>query len=152
VWAYDQSEPALERLRERLVAHGLRAHLHRRDLDAPADRTVDAVFAAFALGAAPDDAALARRLDIIAGWLRPGGMFAFVEAAAPDGGPVAGPAGPLRPQDDAVLREPLERHGLRLAAVAPRGRALFAGVAERVSALVAQEARTENASVASAPR
>jgi SAM-dependent methyltransferase len=132
LWAYDADDAALDRLRQRLVAHGLRAHLHRRDLDAPAERAVDAVFTAFALGSAPDDAVLARRLAAIAGWLRPGGSFAFVEAAVgTEGRTVDGPAGPLRPFDQVELRARLERHGLRLASVPWSGAAIIAGVAER---------------------
>jgi SAM-dependent methyltransferase len=135
LWAYDPSDGSLDRLRSRLVAHGLRAHLHRRDVDAPADREVDAVFAAFALGATPDEGGLDRRLDAIAGWLRPGGVFAFVEARAQRGhGPLDGPSGPIRAFDEAALRARLEPHDLRLTAVAPGGRALIAGVAEAVDA------------------
>ena len=105
LWAYDPSDAFLERLRSRLVAHGLRAHLHRRDIDAPADQEVDAVFAAFALGATPDDRALDQRLDAISGWLRSGGTFAFVEADERSGrGLLDGPRGPIRTFDEAGLR------------------------------------------------
>ena len=38
---YDASPAALDRARERLVAHDLRAHLHVRDAWAEPDRTVD---------------------------------------------------------------------------------------------------------------
>ena len=133
LWAFDASDEALERVRARLIAHGLRAHLHRRELDAPADRSADAVFAAFALGAAPGARALAARLDAIAGWLRPGGTFAFLEAStAGTSGMLEGPGGPVRTFGEAELRESLERHGLRPVSFAPGTRALIAGVAESV--------------------
>jgi SAM-dependent methyltransferase len=133
LWAFDPSEASLERVRSRLVSHGLRAHLHRRAIDAPADRAVDAVFAAFALGETPDDRALDERLGVIAGWLRPGGTFAFVEAGPGAGvAPLEGPSGPVRPIGAGSLRAHLGRQGLRLSAVAPGGRALLAGAAEAV--------------------
>jgi SAM-dependent methyltransferase len=133
LWAYDPDDAALERLRQRLVAHGLRAHLHRRRIDEPPDRTVDAVFAAFALGSTPDDAALDRRLEAVAGWLRPGGRFAFIEAVpTPSGEPVDGPSGPLRALGQAALRDRLQRHGLLVGTWAPAGRSLVAGVAALV--------------------
>jgi SAM-dependent methyltransferase len=142
LWAFDPSDAALDRVRARLVAHGLRAHLHRRDIDAPADRTVDAVFAAFALGAATSDGALDRRLEAVARWLRPGGTFAFVEGRADRGaGAVDGPTGPLRAFEEAALLTRLERHDLRLAAVAPGGRALVAGAAEAARVAVGGHAR-----------
>ncbi len=44
---YDTSPTALDRARDRLVAHGLRAHIHERDAWAEPDRRVAGVFAAF---------------------------------------------------------------------------------------------------------
>lgn len=76
---YDAAAAPLERARERLLAHGLRAHLHVRDAWAEPDRAVDGLFAGFWLShveraALPAFLALARR------WLRPGGLFAFVDS------------------------------------------------------------------------
>lgn len=76
---YDAAEAPLDRARERLVAHGLRAHLHVRDAWVEPDRAVDALFAGFWLSHVPrhrlgDFLALARR------WLRPGGSFAFIDS------------------------------------------------------------------------
>lgn len=142
-WAYDPSDEALEKVRSRLVAHGLRAHLHRRALDAPADRRVDAVFGAFLLGSAASDEALASRLEAITGWLEHGGSFAFVEARAGAGPRVAdGPTGPVSAFDQPELRERLGRHGLRVLSFAPGGRALIAGVAEAVGVGSADADRT----------
>lgn len=76
---YDTSEAALDRARERLMAHRLRAHLHERDPWAEPDRQVDAVFCASLLRRVTDE-----RLDdflaLVGRWLRPGGRFAFIDA------------------------------------------------------------------------
>ena len=50
---YDGTAAPLERARERLVAHQLRAHLHVRDAWAEPDRQVDAVFTGFWLSHVP---------------------------------------------------------------------------------------------------
>ena len=50
---YDASPAALDRARERLVAHGLRAHLHVRDAWAAPDRAVDGLFMGFWLSHVP---------------------------------------------------------------------------------------------------
>src|SRR4029079_8164912 len=47
LWLYDAAEAPLERARERLVAHRLRAHIHVRDAWAEPDRQVDGVFCGF---------------------------------------------------------------------------------------------------------
>jgi demethylmenaquinone methyltransferase/2-methoxy-6-polyprenyl-1,4-benzoquinol methylase len=76
---YDAAGAPLDRARERLLAHGLRAHLHRRDAWAEPDRQVDAVFAGFWLSHVPRD-----RLDdflaLVRRWLKPGGTFAFIDS------------------------------------------------------------------------
>ena len=76
---YDANPAPLERARERLVAHGLRAHLHLRDAWAEPDRAVDAVFAGFWLSHVPRE-----RLDdflaIVRRWLKPDGTFAFIDS------------------------------------------------------------------------
>ena len=59
---YDAAAAPLDRARERLVAHGLRAHLHLRDAWAEPDRAVDAVFTGFWLSHVPRD-----RLDAFLG-------------------------------------------------------------------------------------
>ena len=76
---YDASPAALDRARERLVAHDLRAHLHVRDAWAEPDRAVDGLFLGFWLSHVPrqrlaDFLALARR------WLKPGGRFAAIDS------------------------------------------------------------------------
>jgi SAM-dependent methyltransferase len=85
---YDVNPEPLERARERLVAHQLRAHLHVRDAWAEPDRPVDGLFCGFWLSHVPDDRlhdflALAHR------WLRPGGTLGFIDSLAdPESGAV----------------------------------------------------------------
>jgi SAM-dependent methyltransferase len=78
---YDGTAAPLERARERLVAHQLRAHLHVRDAWAEPDRPVDAVFTGFWLSHVPR-ARLAEFLGIVRRWLKPGGTFAFIDSLA----------------------------------------------------------------------
>ncbi len=78
---FDASAAALDRARERLVAHKLRAHLHVRDAWDEPDRVVDGLFMGFWLSHVPrerlgDFLALAHR------WLKPGGRLAFIDSLA----------------------------------------------------------------------
>ena len=96
LWLYDAGEAPLDRARERLLAHGLRAHLHVRDAWDPPDRQVDAVFAGFWLSHVPR-ARIDEFLAIVRRWLRPGGIFAFIDSRDdPHSGAVdqAEPVGP----------------------------------------------------------
>lgn len=96
---YDVSDEVLTRARDRLLAHGLRAHIHVRDAWAEPDRQVDAVFCGAWLshvrrGRLPSFLALLRR------WLKPGGLFAFIdEARQPDYTPIADERQPRRLKD-----------------------------------------------------
>jgi SAM-dependent methyltransferase len=76
---YDANEAPLAIARERLVAHGLRAHLHVRDAWAEPDRQVDSLFCGFWLSHVPR-ARLAEFLDLARRWLRPGGHLAFIDS------------------------------------------------------------------------
>jgi ubiquinone/menaquinone biosynthesis C-methylase UbiE len=78
---YDAAAAPLERARERLVAHRLRAHLHVRDAWADPDRAVDAVFTGFWLSHIPR-ARLDAFLALARGWLKPGGTFAVIDSLA----------------------------------------------------------------------
>jgi demethylmenaquinone methyltransferase/2-methoxy-6-polyprenyl-1,4-benzoquinol methylase len=97
---YDTSAVALDRARDRLVAHGLRAHLHVRDAWTEPDRTVDGLFMGFWLSHVAR-ARLAEFLDLARRWLRPGGRLAFIDSLS-DGasGAVDHPA----PADDRSVR------------------------------------------------
>jgi demethylmenaquinone methyltransferase/2-methoxy-6-polyprenyl-1,4-benzoquinol methylase len=97
---YDTSAAALERARERLVAHGLRAHLHVRDAWAEPDRQVDGLFLGFWLSHVPrvrlaDFLALAHR------WLKPGGRLAFIDSRPDE---VSGAADHPLPAEDLAVR------------------------------------------------
>jgi demethylmenaquinone methyltransferase/2-methoxy-6-polyprenyl-1,4-benzoquinol methylase len=97
---YDGASGPLDRARERLVAHRLRAHLHVRDAWAEPDRPVDALFTGFWLSHVPRD-----RLDAFLGiarrWLKPGGLFAFIDSRLdPQSSAVDHPT----PADDTSIR------------------------------------------------
>jgi demethylmenaquinone methyltransferase/2-methoxy-6-polyprenyl-1,4-benzoquinol methylase len=97
---YDTSPAALDRARERLVAHGLRAHLHVRDAWAEPDRQVDGLFLGFWLSHVSRERldeflALGRR------WLKPGGRIAFIDSLAD---PASGAADHPVPADDVAVR------------------------------------------------
>jgi demethylmenaquinone methyltransferase/2-methoxy-6-polyprenyl-1,4-benzoquinol methylase len=79
LWAYDAAEPPLDRARDRLLAHGLRAHLHTRDAWTDPDRQVDVVFAGFWLSHVPR-ADLDAFLGLVRRWLKPGGRFLFIDS------------------------------------------------------------------------
>ena len=77
--AYDAAGAPLDKARDRLLAHGLRAHLHVRDAWAEPERAVDALFTGFWLSHVERERlgeflALARR------WLRPGGRYAAIDS------------------------------------------------------------------------
>ena len=76
---YDVDQGPLERARERLVAHQLRAHLHVRDAWTEPDRQVDGLFCGGWLSHVAD-ARLDAFLAIVRRWLRPGGTLAFIES------------------------------------------------------------------------
>jgi demethylmenaquinone methyltransferase/2-methoxy-6-polyprenyl-1,4-benzoquinol methylase len=97
---YDANEAPLELARERLVAHGLRAHLHVRDAWAEPDRRVDALFAGFWLSHVPRGR-LDAFLRIARRWLKPGGTFAAIDSL-PD--PQAGATDNPRPDGGLVRR------------------------------------------------
>jgi SAM-dependent methyltransferase len=78
LWLYDSSEDALERARARLVAHGLRAHSHARDLWGEPDRQTDGVFVARQIGRL-EASRLVPFLEVTRRWLREGGRVAFVD-------------------------------------------------------------------------
>ena len=103
---YDASEAPLARARERLVAHGLRAHLHVRDAWAAPDRPVDALFTGFWLSHVPADR-LPAFLAVARSWLKPGGLYAFIDSQDD-------------PQSGTTDRVPPAERG---AAAAARGRA-----------------------------
>ena len=77
--AYDAAAAPLDRARDRLLAHRLRAHLHVRDAWAAPDRAVDALFAGFWLSHVPRHR-LAEFLALARSWLAPGGRYAAIDS------------------------------------------------------------------------
>jgi len=97
---YDAAEAPLDRARDRLLAHRLRAHIHVRDAWAAPDRTVDALFCGFWLSHVPDHR-LGEFLVLVRSWLKPGGRFAFIDSASD---PAAGAVDqPDTPADEVEL-------------------------------------------------
>jgi demethylmenaquinone methyltransferase/2-methoxy-6-polyprenyl-1,4-benzoquinol methylase len=143
---YDAVAAPLERARERLVAHQLRAHLHLRDAWAEPDRAVDAVFTGFWLSHVPR-ARLDGFLAIVRRWLKPDGIFAFIDSRLDPRSSAADHAPPtddlsVRLLDDGraftvvkVFHEPAEleaalaRAGFDGARVVSTGRFFLTGVA-----------------------
>ncbi len=77
--AYDAAAAPLDRARDRLLAHRLRAHLHVRDAWERPDRAVDALFAGFWLSHVPRPR-LAAFLAVARAWLKPDGTFAAIDS------------------------------------------------------------------------
>ncbi|HEX5012913.1 MAG TPA: class I SAM-dependent methyltransferase [Candidatus Limnocylindrales bacterium] len=100
LWLYDAAEAPLERARERLLAHRLRAHIHVRDAWAEPDRQVDGVFCGFWLSHV-ERARTAEFLELVRRWLKPGGTFAFIDSR-PD--PYSSAADHPAPADDLSVR------------------------------------------------
>jgi hypothetical protein len=98
---YDMAEAPLDRARDRLLAHGLRAHIHTRDAWAEPDRQVDALFAGFWLSHVERDR-LGAFLGLVRRWLRDGGTFAFIDSL-PD--PQSGAADHATPAADRSARK-----------------------------------------------
>ena len=97
---YDGASAPLDRARERLVAHRLRAHLHVRDAWAEPERPVDAIFTGFWLSHVPR-ARLDEFLGIARRWLKPGGTFAFIDSLSD---PQSSAADHPAPADDVSVR------------------------------------------------
>ena len=78
---YDAAAAPLDRARDRLVAHRLRAHIHVRDAWADPDGVADALFTGFWLSHV-ERARLGDFLELARRWLRPGGRYAFIDSLA----------------------------------------------------------------------
>jgi ubiquinone/menaquinone biosynthesis C-methylase UbiE len=104
LWLYDAAEAPLERARDRLLAHGLRAHIHIRDAWTEPDRAVDAVVLGFWLSHVERDRTAAF-LGVARRWLKPGGTLAIIDSlpdpqsGAADHDPVVGERSTRRLED-----------------------------------------------------
>jgi demethylmenaquinone methyltransferase/2-methoxy-6-polyprenyl-1,4-benzoquinol methylase len=76
---HDAAEGPLDRARDRLLAHGLRAHIHVRDAWSEPDRQVDALFLGFWLSHLTRER-LGPFLSLARRWLKPGGLLAFIDS------------------------------------------------------------------------
>ena len=111
LWLSDALEAPLDRARERLVAHGLRAHLHVRDAWAEPDQTADALFTGFWLSHVPRER-LAEFLRLARSWLRAGGLYAFIDSLDD---PISGATDrPEPPKDDQALRRTSDGRTFRI--------------------------------------
>ena len=98
---FDAAAAPLERARERLVAHRLRAHLHVRDAWAePEAPPADALFTGFWLSHVERER-LVDFLDLARRWLRPGGRYAAIDSL-PDA--ASGASDHPTPADDLAVR------------------------------------------------
>ena len=80
LWLFDASEAPLERARDRLLAHGLRAHLHVRDAWAePEGDPAGGLFAGFWLGHV-ERARTGDFLALASRWLASGGRVALIDS------------------------------------------------------------------------
>ncbi len=110
---YDASPAALDRARERLVAHKLRAHLHVRDAWEEPDRAVDGLFMGFWLSHVPRER-LGDFLAIAHRWLKPGGRLAFIDSLAD---PASGAIDHADPTDDFAVRRLADGQEFRIVKV-----------------------------------
>jgi SAM-dependent methyltransferase len=125
--AYDARPDALERLRSRLVAHGLLAHVHERGPDdEPEGPPADAVLAAFLVGRSAAGGR-SRLLGRARRWLRPGGLLATIDALGPAGRPGSDAAGEPDTLDGPSLERAMRDAGLVEAGVTVTGRFLLLG-------------------------
>jgi demethylmenaquinone methyltransferase/2-methoxy-6-polyprenyl-1,4-benzoquinol methylase len=100
LWMYDANEAPLERARDRLLAHGLRAHLHVRDAWAEPDARADGLFTGFWLSHV-EPHQLTEFLTLVHRWLAPGGRYAFIDSL-PD--PATSAVDHPPPADDRSVR------------------------------------------------
>jgi SAM-dependent methyltransferase len=80
LWLFDANEATLARARDRLIAHGLRAHLHVRDAWAEPDGDpAGGLFAGFWISHV-ERSRTVEFLRLAARWLTPGGRIAIIDS------------------------------------------------------------------------
>jgi len=123
---YDATEAPLAIARERLVAHGLRAHLHVRDAWAEPDRPVDALFAGFWLSHVTPER-LPAFLALTHRWLRSGGLFAFIDSLDD---PQSGTVDRVAPVDGVSVRRVADGREFRVVKIHREPAALARAIGE----------------------
>jgi len=84
VSAYDAREDRLTRARQRLVAHGLKAHLHPRNLlEGPEGDSAGLVLLPFVLSQLAAEPR-AQQVEVAHSWLSKGGRLALIDLAPPN--------------------------------------------------------------------
>ncbi len=123
---HDASEAALDAARSRLVAHGLRAHLHRRTPWTPPDAPAGTILLAFRLRHVPA-ARLGERLAFLRDALRPGGRLLLIE---PLGDPETDAVGDPLPVDGVAVRRLPDGREVRIPFLVRGADALAAALTE----------------------
>jgi demethylmenaquinone methyltransferase/2-methoxy-6-polyprenyl-1,4-benzoquinol methylase len=104
---YDAASAPLDLARDRLLAHGLRAHIHVRDAWAEPDRAVDVIFCGFWLSHVPRTR-LGAFLGLARRWLRPGGSLLVIDSRPdPSSGALDQPATSDAELADGIVRRRL---------------------------------------------
>jgi SAM-dependent methyltransferase len=98
---YDAAPEPLAKARERLEAAGFHAEVEIRDAWAEPGRTVDGLFAGFWVSHI-ERSRLDEFLTLVARWLVPGGLFAFIDSRSD---PESGARDHRPPQDDVQARQ-----------------------------------------------
>lgn len=121
VSAYDAREDRLTRARQRLLAHGLKAHLHPRGLlEGPEGEPAGLVLLPFLLSQLAAEPR-AQQVEVAHSWLAKGGRLALIDLAPPNLDPSTleqATTEMLGGRFTAIASEPLGRHLILISALA----------------------------------
>ncbi|MGA1354538.1 MAG: class I SAM-dependent methyltransferase, partial [Candidatus Limnocylindrus sp.] len=121
VSAYDPREDRLTRARQRLLAHGLKAHLHPRGLlEGPEGEPAGLVLLPFLLSQLAAEPR-AQQVEVAHSWLAKGGRLALIDLAPPNLDPSTldqATSEMLGGRFTSIASEPLGRHLILISALA----------------------------------
>jgi hypothetical protein len=121
VSAYDAREDRLTRARQRLLAHGLKAHLHPRNLlEGPEGEPAGLVLLPFLLSQLAAEPR-AQQVEVAHSWLAKGGRLALIDLAPPNLDPSTleqATSEMLGGRFTEIASEPLGRHLILISALA----------------------------------
>jgi hypothetical protein len=121
VSAYDAREDRLTRARQRLLAHGLKAHLHPRNLlEGPEGEPAGFVLLPFLLSQLAAEPR-AQQVEVAHSWLAKGGRLALIDLAPPNLDPSTleqATSEMLGGRFTGIASEPLGRHLILISAIA----------------------------------